>query len=555
VSSSDFPKTTEQQLREMNDAFVSSVRQHELIEQALKAEDALRKTGERYRAVIENVRDYAILTTARDGRVQTWNSGAEIIFGYSAAEMVGRDASILFTPEDRAAGIHAGELATAARDGRVSHDRWHLRKSGERFWASGVTHAEGNSDGQVTDFTTILRDETARKMLEEQLHSLNEALEQRVKERTREMLVYQNQLRSLVAELNRTEQRERERVAAELHDNLAQLLVLSKMKVSVIEASASPASAVAREAGEVKNLLGECVVFTRALMADLRPEILNDSDLVSALGWVAQRMHRHGLRVRVEDDGQSKPLDQEVLVLLFQSVRELLFNVVKHARTDEAAVTLERVRGTVRITVSDSGVGFDASGRTVIPSPQGGFGLFSIRERIDLLGGRLELKSSPGSGAAAVLTAPLRLGSGQEVVSDPGDALANSSGKIRVLLADDHRGAREGLKNLINGHPNMVVVAEASDGHAAVELSRALRPDVVLMDVSMPNQNGVEATRLIVTDVPQVKVIGLSVRDDHRIAATMGDAGASAYFAKGGEVDELFRMIRQVVARPALEDA
>jgi signal transduction histidine kinase len=162
----------------------------------------------------------------------------------------------------------------------------------------------------VADFTKILRDETVRKLFEERLRSLNEALEERVNERTREMATYQHQLRSLVAELTRTEQRERQRVATELHDNLAQLLAVCKMKASAIEASAQTGSTVAEEAAAVKDFLGDGIAYTRTLMADLRPDLLNDSDLAGALAWVAQRMKRHGLEVRVADDGLPKPLNE-----------------------------------------------------------------------------------------------------------------------------------------------------------------------------------------------------------------------------------------------------
>jgi signal transduction histidine kinase len=238
------------------------------------------------------------------------------------------------------------------------------------------------------------------------LRELNEGLEQRVQERTRQMAEYQQQLRSLVAELSSTEQRERHRVATELHDNLAQLLAVCKMRVSAIEASAQPGSTVAKEAGAVRSFLGEGIAYTRTLMTDLRPDVLNDSDLTAAVGWVAQGMRRHGLEVRVEDDGLPKPLDEEMLGLLFHCVRELLFNVVKHARTNEATVSIERPDGTVRVTVADSGVGFDPTKLAAVPSEEGGFGLFSIRERLSLLGGAMEVEGSPGRGTRIRLTVP-----------------------------------------------------------------------------------------------------------------------------------------------------
>ena len=142
-------------------------------------------------------------------------------------------------------------------------------------------------------------------------------------------------------------------------------------------------------------------------MAELGPVVLNEHDLAAAVESVGKRMESYGLRVVVCDDGLPKPLHRDVLGLLFQSVRELLFNVVKHAGTDSATVSLKRVGGEVRVTVADSGGGFDASRQQAGPSPAGGFGLLSIRERLDLLGGRVEMDSSPGQGTRIELAAPL----------------------------------------------------------------------------------------------------------------------------------------------------
>jgi signal transduction histidine kinase len=232
------------------------------------------------------------------------------------------------------------------------------------------------------------------------------------------MALHQQQLRSLVGELTRTEQRERQRVATELHDNLAQLLAVCKIKVSAIEASAPPGSTTAAEAGAVKEFLGDGIAYTRTLMADLRPDLLNDGDLGAAVAWVAQRMSRHGLKVNFEDDGLPTPMSEDMLGLLFQSVRELLFNVLKHAGINEATVTVERSDGHVRVTVSDSGAGFDPAKLATTPSQAGGFGLFSIRERLSLLGGRIEVESADGQGARVTLVAPLQVTGEHETRSD-----------------------------------------------------------------------------------------------------------------------------------------
>jgi signal transduction histidine kinase len=158
-------------------------------------------------------------------------------------------------------------------------------------------------------------------------------------------------------------------------------------------------------------------------MTDLRPDVLDEHDLAAALEWAGERMSRHGLKVEVVDDGKPKPLNEEVLGFLFQAVRELLWNVVKHAKTTEATVHVERPDGEVRVTVADRGRGFDPSKQTA-PTEEGGYGLFSIAERIDLLGGKVVIHSARRKGTRVTLTAPLEpTGGGDQ--TRPGETPAN----------------------------------------------------------------------------------------------------------------------------------
>jgi len=245
-------------------------------------------------------------------------------------------------------------------------------------------------------------------------------------------------------------------------------------------------------------------------------------------------------------------------VLLFQSVRELLFNAVKHAKVQKARVDVQRADEHVRIVVSDEGRGFDPArlaGRVV---DKGGFGLFSIRERMGFLGGRLEIESAPGRGSRFTLVAPLKPTVAREVLplsptptvtkaADAGRQARPAGGtgrRIRVLLVDDHLVVRQGLARLLAEEADFEVVGEASDGPAALDLARKFQPDVVTMDLNMPGMNGVEATRRLLVDLPRVKVIGLSMFEERERAAEMQAAGAVDYLAKSGPVNELVAAIR-----------
>ncbi|MFH1145108.1 MAG: PAS domain-containing protein [Candidatus Eisenbacteria bacterium] len=369
------------------------------------------------------------------------------------------------------------------------------------------------------------------------------------------------QLRALAGQLTLAEQRERRRMAKLLHDHLQQLLVAAKFRAAVLGRSEN--EEVRDGATEIAALLTESIRASRSLTAELSPPILHEGGLSAGLEWLARWMaDKHGLAVDLRLEPDLPELPEEVRVLLFESVRELLFNAVKHARVHAVSVSLRRLAGdALRLSVSDDGCGFDPQ-QIGPPGEKGtGFGLFSIRERLDLIGGSMEIDSTPGGGSRFMLTTPLaaavedgRMGLGvpEAATAAPGTATPQRaptasparSSKIRVLLADDHAVMREGLARLLSEEDDIEVVGEATDGRMAVEQARLLLPDVILMDMSMPRLNGIDATRAIRTEAPGARVIGLSMFEETERAQAMLDAGAVAYLTKSGPAAELVAAIR-----------
>jgi len=254
-----------------------------------------------------------------------------------------------------------------------------------------------------------LRYAIQRKHAEDQLRAAKAELERRVDERTAQLRTLNAeleqraaQLRHLAHELTQTEQRERRRLAEVLHDHLQQLLVAAKMQVDLHASRiGGPAG---KKLGEVSDLLRQSIEEARSLTAELSPPILYSAGLVPALAWLAQWMHeKHGLTVVLDAAPEVDPHTEDLRVFLFQAVRELLFNVAKHAKTRRAEIRVRPGAGEIQVTVTDQGRGFDPA-RLAASS---GFGLFQIRERLHLLGGRLDADSALGRGASFTLFVPI----------------------------------------------------------------------------------------------------------------------------------------------------
>ena len=224
-------------------------------------------------------------------------------------------------------------------------------------------------------------------------------------------LDYQSQLRTLASQLSMAEQQERLRIATELHDGIAQSLAMTKMKLSAIQQQSLPAEVVP-QMDELRRVLEGTIRSTRSLSFDLSPPVLHDLGLEAALEWLTERTEeKHAIKFAFQDDGKEKPLDENLRNVLFIMVRELAVNVVKHAKAKSAKISVWREGEQIQIEVQDQGRGFDVSTTARVPdNNEGGFGLFSIRERLRYFGGRLAIRSLPGSGTHVRITAPLKLG-------------------------------------------------------------------------------------------------------------------------------------------------
>ena len=452
-----------------------------------------------------------------------------------------------FHPDDRADVVES--INTALYEGKPYNIDYRIIPRSDDI---RHIHAEGavtyDETGLPMKFFGTVQDITERKKVEEDLRRAKEELETRVQERTAELGQRADQLARLTSQLMLTEQRERKRLAGILHDHLQQILVVAKISSENLAAKIGTEQKPSAE--KILDLITQSIQISRSLTVELFPPALQRNRLSASLAWLARWMQeKHGLTVDLQVDPSIDPEREDFTILLFQSVRELLFNVVKHAVVKSARVEMSHDEGgRLRVTVIDHGRGYDPDMVWKKTQEEEGFGLFSIRERLVSLGGSLEVKSSPGRGTSSSLVIPLEFISKKEekrierIVAKP-KFVMGSGGKIRILLVDDHIVIRQGLSSLLKEHADITVVGEAANGDEAVQTARELRPDVILMDVSMPKLNGIEATRIIHSELPQIRIIGLSMYDDSDAARSMLDAGAVAFLPKSGHSEDLLAAI------------
>ena len=249
------------------------------------------------------------------------------------------------------------------------------------------------------------------KQRTQQISRANEALLEEIRERRRteqELLDYQQRLRSLSSELIQTQEQERRLIATEIHDRIGQALAVTKIKLGGLQVALGAGEA-SQTVEEIRELVAQTIRDTRTLTFELSPPVLYELGLQAALEWLAEFIRKQSeLRVAIAGDGADEKLNTHQRVFLFRAVRELLYNIVKHAGATEAEVRISSDPGGILIEVADDGAGFDIR----VPDekkngPDPGFGLFSIREQLQYYGGRLDIESEPGKGTRVTLFLPV----------------------------------------------------------------------------------------------------------------------------------------------------
>jgi len=347
-----------------------------------KAEEMRRESEERLHLLIESASDYAIFTITPDNIIDSWNAGAEKVFGWKEAEIVGKSAEILFTSKDRAAGVPEKEINTAAETGRAEDERWHIRKDGSRFFASGVM--QPLMDGKVAGFVKIARDQTEKIKAEKALRD-----------------------RETLQKLVGAQEDERKRIARDLHDHLGQQLTAVRLKLEAAKEICGEEE-ICDRIDEIKHLVRSIDSDVGFLAWELRPAALDDFGLIVALDTYTKEWSRHtGIPAEFFNSGlDGTRLAPEIETNLYRISQEALNNVWKHGKAKSANLILEKRGSLINLIVEDDGTGFDVEDQA---NRSEGLGLIGMRERAALVGGKIQIESTLEKGTTVFVRIPLEI--------------------------------------------------------------------------------------------------------------------------------------------------
>ncbi len=365
-----------------------------------RAEEALRQSEERFHRLFEDDLTGDFISTA-EGRILLCNPAFAEMFGFSGPqEAVGTSIVDLYL--DR--GEREPLLERLKKERKIGHmEVWRKRRNGERIHVVENLVGHFDEQGELGEIKGYLFEDTERKRAEEALRELTATLESKVAQRTAEVKHRVRQLQKLTLEMSEAEDRERGRLAQILHDDLQQVLAAAKFHVGLMRNRAQHDSSLQATAAQVDHMLKDAIEKSRSLSHELSPAVLHHGDFTETLGWLAHQVQaKHGLVVHVHTHGPVVLQSDALKGLLYKAAQELLFNVVKHARVKEAGIRVRRCGPCVCLSVSDRGRGFDPQELRQVA----GFGLLSIRERIELLGGRMKIKSAPGQGSTFSIVVP-----------------------------------------------------------------------------------------------------------------------------------------------------
>ena len=356
-----------------------------------KAEKEITETRDFLENILKTSAD-GIMVSDSDGVITMVNKATQKMLGYTNNGLIGKHTMELVSKDKKYQERGKALIERLYEEGLVTEFEvvW-LKKDGSLVDIELNVGLLKSSDGNYIGAVAGIRDITERKQVEKKL------------------IKYQNQLRSLASQLTLTEEQERRKFAESLHDYIGQSLFVSKIKLEMLHKSGLSSDS-AKNLDETLKLIEKMIHDTRSLTFELSPPILYQLGFEPTLEWLIEQIEKqYGIRADFEDDKQLKPLDNDISILLFRAVRELLINVVKHAQAQNVKISTRRDGDKIQICVEDDGIGFTISKTGPFDIEGKRFGLFNIEERLDYIGGSFKMESTPSHGTRMTIVAPLKL--------------------------------------------------------------------------------------------------------------------------------------------------
>ena len=369
-------------------------------------------------------------------------------------------------------------------------------------------------------------------------------------------------LRQLSTRLLKLQDEERRHIARDLHDITGQKLAVQSMGLSrVLNRESTGLDA------ESRRILSECATLNKQVGEEIRtlsyllhPPLLDELGLSSAVKWYAEGFERRtGIRIAVDIASDLVRLPPDIEVTLFRIIQESLNNVHRYSGSPTAYVRANVTSKKIKVQIGDFGKGMD---QDVLNSTTGkvaplGVGIQGMRERMRQLAGKLDIASQPNVGTVVTATLPV---SRPRTPVSPGPATTALSSSLiespvanrsvtrkQILIADDHEMLRRGVRAMLEAEKGWEICGEAIDGQDAVDKAKALRPDLVILDINMPVLNGLAVVRQILRTAPQTKILVFTVHDSDQTVKEIHSAGAHGYLSKSNASDDLLRIVRELL--------
>jgi PAS domain S-box-containing protein len=520
------------------------------ITERLRSEQELRAVQERFRLVVETVRDFSIVTLDTGGFVLSWNAGGERITGYAVEEILGRHLSVFYTPDEQAAGLPAAVLDRAAAEGRAEQEGWRVRKDGTAFWAHTVLNALHDDAGGRIGFAAITRDLTAAREAEEALR------------RSEEQLRHSQKMEAVG------------RLAGGIAHDFNNILMAMGGNVQLLLRQTPPHDPRREELDEVKKGADRAAALTQQLLAFsrrqvLQPRVVNLSEVMDGMVGMLERVVNEDVEILTRfvaspahvkaDPGQ---LEQVVMNLVVNS---------RDAMPDGGVIVLETrtidvgeggvdgnpgaAPGTyVGLSVTDTGMGMDAAVRERVFEPffttkeEGkgtGLGLSTVYGIVQQSEGFLTLESRPGVATTVAAWFPLAREAAAEAASAQAAPLVG--GDETVLLVEDEEAVRRVVRKTLAGAGYHVLEARRAS-EALEHLAGHPGPvHLLLTDVVMPGMSGVELARRVGTLRSGVRVLFFSGYAPDRAVQHAVAAGRAGFLQKPAQPDDLVRRVRETL--------